>query len=168
MGWFPCECCGGEPCCCGTESDEWIVDLGASFLVDAACDACDLIAGEFTLAFTTHDPLSCTFKFEDLAWCVDSLTGGTPDVALTITLVLTPNPFVPGECTVQVTIALTVGSGDAGKSEVGVYKDVISPDDDCVGDFELTLPIFTSSRDPGLTGALCSGSWPATITVRIA
>lgn len=163
MGWQPCGDCCGAACCCGTDADEWIVDFGSAFLVDADCNACDLIAGEFTCPYDTDlifggsgPPTECQFIFTDLEWCPTS-----PNPAVLLIIVkITPTPFT-SNCSIEVTILLRTPVPSPMAEGATYSLTGISPSD--CGDVH-TLNYVSSFR----SGTLCTGSWPATITARIA
>lgn len=167
----------GHPCCCGTTcggccnnaTAEYIVDFGAGGLVDADCDYCDQVVGEFTLSQPADasadcsgavDSVCCWSYYDDVICsvtrdCPPPIGSSTQDTAMLIEL------WLDSDCKWNLRVWFLWGNDDAcvcsGHAD---YKSAAAISS-CVGSF--TLARTASWSDSGCD--FCSGDLPASITL---
>lgn len=167
-----CPRCAIECPCCASTKNEYIIDFGAGGLTDDVCNACDQLAGEFTVTRSEDDP--CVFSYTEEPWCTDTTQGdcdcpeGTFDINLSITLT-----FLAG-CEWRVVVLAQEGFSGGDEQECNPVSyfaqySITAVDLDCLEDLPATLDKDSEiNEEHGCTPPrkICGGSLPATITLK--
>lgn len=161
----PCCCttgtCDQECCNGGRWPDSIVCDLGVLGWVDAGCDACDTIGGQYTLTYDTinSNPLNnCIWKYTGPTLCSYELDCSgidrTVSAKLLITATLSPT------CNWSVLVLLdTTGVDDScpNPDKSATYTATDTGGEDCDAlELDFASEGFSSN-------VMCSGTWPATI-----
>lgn len=150
----PYHSCGG--CCASPDSasSRYDVDLGVGGWVDGTCNACDLVAGSFTVTLLSFGA-SCSWFYGQNNWCT---VGGYGPLRLEISLSMFRTG--PTTCRFVLGIRLVTQSGSAfiGAGAMAQYSATISTSTSCIG-------AFTLNRDFNFAVGICTGTLPASIVV---
>lgn len=152
------DCCSGD-----MSAMEFGVDLGAGGWTNAACDACDQVAGEF---FLQHAG-GCTWEYEDENFCtVNNICGFTVARPATLTIRVSIGVDELSRCVMSVSVRMVASAENPCANEAlwatGVSGGQIVPP---ILDCSLTGP-WTLSGLSTAGAVFCGGALPSTIGVR--
>jgi len=164
-GWYPC--CGGLTCpLCLFENDrptEWIADLGVGGWVNASCDYCDQIGGEYTMP-RWELPVCVWSTGEIVDVCTTAPFGYTPYLKV----VLSHNRVAPESTEWRWRVFVQLHHADVVYSHAYYVTD-FTEDSDCWffggQDDEHKIELTKLGGSEVHAGGLCTGNLPNTIHI---